>query len=70
MRRLLIASIVALTLLTPTPVHAQGFWFYSGYYFTSWGWPFFGRQCYWEYGIYANGSGFYFDTCGGSVGWF
>jgi hypothetical protein len=33
-------------------------------------WGYLGYFCWWNEAVYADGHGFYYDSCGGSVAWF
>jgi len=78
MKRWLIALVLALSLLR-NHVRAQGgigygpggndFVLYAGVYYTSWLYPVYGMRCEWVYVTFANGSGFYSDTCTGTYYW-
>jgi hypothetical protein len=67
----LIAAVLLAASLAVVPVAAQsGSSFYDGYYSMPGFWGYIGWYCYWQYQIYADGGGWYYNSCGGGVAWF
>jgi hypothetical protein len=69
LKQMFLAAVIAVTLAAGASAQIYPA-YYSGYYYTSWAWPIFGMQCFWQSAMWPDGSGFYYDTCGGNIGWF
>jgi hypothetical protein len=68
LKQMFLAAVVALTLAAGAS--AQSFQTYWGYYPMAGWWGYLGYYCWWNEAVYADGHGYYYDSCGGSVAWF